>query len=79
MNVIRLPMRPRATSPPTTPPTITGVFGRALTGVVVPPPLLAVLEDVEREDSAPFILIARVTLNVSETYENILETAFTIP
>jgi hypothetical protein len=78
--MIRAPIRPRTTTPPTTPPTIAAIL------VLEPPLLLPELLPVTlagevdlvvdpvggREDSAPFVFWARVTLNEFETYDDIL-------
>ena len=65
---------PRKATPPITPPIIAGVF--------LLPPLLADAEDdaLEEgpEDSVPRKLSARVTLNVSEAYENRLAISFAV-
>ena len=60
-------------SPPTSPPTIIRKFSEREGGAGVG---ICVLEGSAREDSTPLILKARVTLNVSEIYENVLAVTF---
>lgn len=73
--MIRAPIRPSATRPPTTPPTIAGILvlegrGEPLGKEVDEGVEVAVPAVGGREDSTPFIDSARVTLNVSETYDD---------